>query len=87
MNGRSAAIFLKIVTFGPTISIETVNIKESDMTKPNGAHSPDPAIIEQIRRDWGDVLGPYSALLDQPGGLDEILSLIRRGAIGRRATD
>jgi|MDTC01.3.fsa_nt_gb hypothetical protein len=49
--------------------------------------APDPLIIEQIRREWGDVLGPYTALLDQPGGLDEILSLIRRGAIGRRASD
>ena len=57
------------------------------MNNASGKSSPDPAIIEQIRREWGDVLGPYSALLDQPGGLDEILSLIRRGAIGRRATD
>ncbi len=57
------------------------------MSNRHGTATPDPAIIEQIRRDWGDVLGPYSALLDQPGGLDEILALIRRGAIGRRATD
>ena len=49
--------------------------------------APDPLIIEQIRREWGDVLGPYIALLDQPSGLDELLSLIRRGAIGRRAPD
>ena len=49
--------------------------------------APYPLIIEQIRREWGDVLGPYITLLDQPGGLDEILSLIRRGAIGRRASD
>ena len=57
------------------------------MSKETPASRPDPAIVEQIKRDWGDVLGPYITLLDQPGGLDEILSLIRRGAIGRRCQD
>ena len=55
------------------------------MSKPATWRKPDPAILEQIRRDWGDVLGPYLSLLDEPGGLDEILSLIRRGAIGRQS--
>ena len=57
------------------------------MSKPVTWTKPDPAILEQIRRDWGDVLGPYLCLLDEPGGLDEILSLIRRGAIGRQSAD
>ena len=57
------------------------------MSKEIPTTRPDPAIVAQIKRDWGDVLGPYITLLDQPGGLDEILSLIRRGAIGRQCQD
>ena len=45
----------------------------------------DQDILEHIRREWGDILGPYKDLLNKPGGLDEIAALIRRGVIGRQA--
>ena len=46
---------------------------------------PDPQMIEMIKREWGDVLGDYAALLDHPGGLDEVISLIRSGSLARHA--
>lgn len=46
---------------------------------------PDPQMIEMIKREWGDVLGEYVSLLDHPGGLDEVISLIRSGSLARRA--
>jgi hypothetical protein len=46
---------------------------------------PDPQMIEMIKREWGDVLGDYATLLDHPGGLDEVLSLIRSGSLARHA--
>ena len=48
-------------------------------------HQPDPQMIEMIKREWGEVLGDYAALLDHPGGLDEVISLIRSGSLARRA--
>ena len=46
---------------------------------------PDPQMIEMIKREWGDVLGDSAALLDHPGGLDEVISLIRSGSLARQA--
>ena len=46
---------------------------------------PDPQMIEMIKREWGEVLGDYAALLDHPGGLDEVISLIRSGSLARHA--
>ena len=36
-----------------------------------------------IRQHFADLLGPYEALLDQPGGLDLLAQMIRNGQIGR----
>ncbi|MBT6176419.1 MAG: hypothetical protein HOI23_04160 [Deltaproteobacteria bacterium] len=47
--------------------------------------TPDPQMIEMIKREWGDILGDYAALLDHPGGLDEVISLIRSGSLARHA--
>ena len=55
------------------------------MTKRQADNSPDPQMIEMIKREWGDVLGDYAPLLDHPGGLDEIISLIRSGSLARKA--
>ncbi|OGQ91827.1 MAG: hypothetical protein A2289_11640 [Deltaproteobacteria bacterium RIFOXYA12_FULL_58_15] len=35
-----------------------------------------------IREHFADMLGPYAALLDQPGGLDLLADLLRDGQIG-----
>ena len=55
------------------------------MTQPKTDRKPDPQMIEMIKRDWGDVLGDYASLLDHPGGLDEVISLIRSGSLARHA--
>jgi|MDSW01.3.fsa_nt_gb hypothetical protein len=47
--------------------------------------TPDPQMIEMIKREWGEVLGDYASLLDHPGGLDEVISLIRSGSLARHA--
>jgi hypothetical protein len=39
---------------------------------------------EYIREHFAELLGPYAALLDQPGGLDLLSSLIRSGQIPTR---
>ena len=55
------------------------------MTQPKTDQKPDPKMIEMIKREWGDVLGDYASLLDHPGGLDEVISLIRSGSLARHA--
>ena len=45
---------------------------------------PDPQMIEMIKREWGEVLGDYAALLTTRG-LDEVISLIRSGSLASRA--
>ena len=55
------------------------------MSKPKTERQPDPQMIEMIKREWGDVLGHYASLLDHPGGLDEVISLIRSGSLARHA--
>ena len=55
------------------------------MNPPATERKPDPQMIEMIKREWGDVLGEYAALLDHPGGLDEVISLIRSGSLARHA--
>lgn len=55
-----------------------MNSKKSERT-------PDPQMIEMIKREWRDVLGDYASLLDHPGGLDEVISLIRSGSLARHA--
>lgn len=55
------------------------------MTQPKTDRKPDPQMIEMIKREWGDVLGDYASLLDHPGGLDEVISLIRSGSLARHA--
>jgi hypothetical protein len=37
-----------------------------------------------IREHFGDLLGPYEVLLDQPGGLDLLADMVRAGQIGRK---
>jgi hypothetical protein len=34
-----------------------------------------------IREHFGELLGPYAALLDQPGGLDRLARMIRSGQL------
>lgn len=51
----------------------------------NAGEKPDPQMIEMIKREWGELLGEYASLLDSPGGLDEIISLIRSGSLARQA--
>lgn len=55
------------------------------MNNAQAERKPDPQMIEMIKREWGDVLGDYAVLLDHPGGLDEVLSLIRSGSLARHA--
>ena len=55
------------------------------MNSPKTERQPDPQMIEMIKREWGEVLGDYASLLDHPGGLDEVISLIRSGSLARHA--
>lgn len=36
-----------------------------------------------IREHFSELLGPYEALLDQPGGLDLLAEMVKSGQIGR----
>jgi hypothetical protein len=38
-----------------------------------------------IRQYFSELLGPYEALLDQPGGLDLLADMVKNGQIGRGA--
>jgi hypothetical protein len=40
---------------------------------------------EYIREHFADLLGPYEALLDQPGGLDVLAEMLKNGQLGNRA--
>ncbi len=37
---------------------------------------------EYIRQHFGELLGPYAALLDEPGGLDLLAYMVRQGRFG-----
>ncbi len=38
-------------------------------------------MLDLIRREFSEVLGDHVHLLDKPGGLDEILSLLKTGQL------
>ena len=38
-------------------------------------------MLDLIRREFSEVLGEHVHLLDKPGGLDEILSLLKTGQL------
>ena len=40
-----------------------------------------PDMLELIRREFSEVLGDHVHLLDKPGGLDEILTLLKTGQL------
>ena len=39
------------------------------------------AMKAYIRQHFGEMLGPYLTLLDQPGGLDALAALVRSGQL------
>jgi hypothetical protein len=41
-------------------------------------------MVDFIKEHFTDLLGPHVALLDQPGGLDTLADMMRKGEIGRR---
>jgi hypothetical protein len=41
-------------------------------------------MVDFIKEHFTDLLGPHAALLDQPGGLDTLADMMRKGEIGRR---
>ncbi|MBI3180095.1 MAG: hypothetical protein HYZ27_10565 [Deltaproteobacteria bacterium] len=41
--------------------------------------------IDFIRENFADLLGPNLALLDQPGGIDTLLEMVRTGKIQPRS--
>ena len=40
------------------------------------------SMIDYIRSNYRDLLGPHAALLDEEDGLDQIQALLRAGKIG-----
>ena len=38
-------------------------------------------MIKYIRENFADLLGPHEHLLDEDGGLDKLIDLVRSGAI------
>jgi hypothetical protein len=40
--------------------------------------------LDLIRREFSEVLGDHVHLLDKPGGLDEILTLLKTGQLSGR---
>ena len=41
-------------------------------------------MVAFIREHFSDMLGPHTALLEQPGGLDLLADMVRSGQIGPR---
>jgi len=41
-------------------------------------------MIKFIRENFGDMLGPHTALLEEPGGLDLLADMVRSGQVGPR---
>ena len=41
-------------------------------------------ILDYIREHYGDMLGTHVSLLEQDGGLDRLMELVRAGKIGPR---
>ena len=41
-------------------------------------------MLDLIRREFSEVLGDHVHLLDKPGGLDEILTLLKTGQLSGR---
>ena len=49
--------------------------------EPFGDTDPATAMKAYIKEHFSDLLGPHVALLDQPGGLDTLASLLRSGSL------
>jgi hypothetical protein len=50
-----------------------------------GANDPAIAMKTYIKEHFSDLLGPHVALLDQPGGLDTLASMMRSGSLTRNS--
>mgnify|MGYP004119226781 CR=1 FL=1 len=54
------------------------------MSVTNQTNSVSADMLDLLRREFADVLGDHIHLLDKPGGLDEILTLLKTGQLTRQ---
>ena len=57
------------------------------MSVSNQTKSVNEDMLDLIRREFADVLGEHVHLLDKPGGLDEIMTLLKPGQLSSHQAD
>ena len=57
------------------------------MSVSNQPQSVSQDMLDLLRREFADVLGEHIHLLDKPGGLDEIMTLLKTGQLSSHQAD